>query len=1042
MSPEEEKLRLGQPYTVAVSPEGIQIDGRYRLIRGGSVQWFRIPEASWEDRLRRYKQMGFNALDIYIAWNQIEPLPGEFNFEEPSLGRFLDLARSFGLYVAVRPGPFITNEMDGGGLPAWLTKSSTKLSYEADGRPHLRSDDPDFIEPTRRYLTRLNEFLRPYMADRGGPIILYVIENEYTWFEKAFSLEKLFWLEGGFERPPLQEPRTRQYFTALRDIVRQSGVTVPLVSCPGDGRASAMGDVADIIPFPNIYEWANDGQPEEIAYDLLSDMRDPSRHGGAYQNYPSGSMELNRSPQELRRLVMGGLDSFFIFNLVGMIQEGFTNSVTLAARAGDVAPHWGVPGENPPDWLSSIFHFASWEQILTGFVAPITGYFGNVIDYNGAISPSGVQRDLFYQFRRDNLFYQMVESELAASGIPHRSAEGDGGGLRIQNKDLGVRQKSGNFHYWHAMPNGSSLIALMNQSGKPQVLSPGSISFRNRLIPRFEPMSIATGDEQRLSYSQFLLVDWPLSSTVKLAYTTSEVLTEKPYNQETLLILYGVQGTAGELSLEGEGLELIAADPRLQLRESSPKGISLSYQHEEGLEAALEAKDGSRYRLLITTREQAGRTWFLQVGGKDIVLLGMEGLERVETKGDQLRFVHAADQRETQLFVLSPEAFDLQGWLSQSGGSEKLHGKRFAKRPRVDRPSFPRIDKGLVKSDRAETSLSYNDQSWRRWEGKPRSLESFDILKGRAWYRTEFEIGDAKDFVKYDDLYIQSASDIVGIYLNDQYIGTVNPFGTEIASRSYHSRYGLGSLVPYLKVGRNVLAFRTEIWGHGSFMFGKGTVIATQARIPALPYDGLKGLLGQARIGPLALTQWRVRESFSGELAGYAVKDIDESEWQEHEGAFQLKKGDILWYRTELDTDELPKADRWAAAPVLRLKGQRIKATVYFNGKILGRWLSDTNWLQKGYWGRAQRGMWVDLSPDDFPLPPEIWFDEGRRNTLAISFEDCSAPGEEPGFAEAPILTLNEEDIQWKGSEMLRGPGLRWRDEVILDLFPTENVER
>ncbi|MBK6758927.1 MAG: hypothetical protein IPG70_15585 [Moraxellaceae bacterium] len=41
------------------------------------------------------------------------------------------------------------------------------------------------------------------------------------------------------------------YFTALRDIVRNDGITVPITTCPGDGKASATGDVAGIMP--NVY---------------------------------------------------------------------------------------------------------------------------------------------------------------------------------------------------------------------------------------------------------------------------------------------------------------------------------------------------------------------------------------------------------------------------------------------------------------------------------------------------------------------------------------------------------------------------------------------------------------------------------------------------------------------------------------------------------------------------------------------------------------------------------------------------------------------
>src|SRR5688572_3955682 len=144
-------------------------------------------------------------------------------------------------------------------------------------------------------------------------------------------------------------------------------------------------------------------------------MHDPAQHGGVYLDMPSGSMEVARSAQEFRRLFMGGLDVLFGFNMAGMNQEGYLNSVTLAARANDEPPHWGPPGQPQADWLSTIFAFDGIDDIVTGFVAPQFGYFHNVLDYQGAISPSGAQRKLLYEFRRDNMFYDSVEELLAGA---------------------------------------------------------------------------------------------------------------------------------------------------------------------------------------------------------------------------------------------------------------------------------------------------------------------------------------------------------------------------------------------------------------------------------------------------------------------------------------------------------------------------------------------------------------------------------------------------------------------------------------------------
>ncbi|MDX5299848.1 MAG: beta-galactosidase, partial [Gammaproteobacteria bacterium] len=84
-------LADGQPYAVGYDAQGLTIDGEYRLLRGGSLQWFRIPAESWRDRLEKFKAAGFNTVDIYVPWNLIEPREGEFQFSEPDLATFLRL---------------------------------------------------------------------------------------------------------------------------------------------------------------------------------------------------------------------------------------------------------------------------------------------------------------------------------------------------------------------------------------------------------------------------------------------------------------------------------------------------------------------------------------------------------------------------------------------------------------------------------------------------------------------------------------------------------------------------------------------------------------------------------------------------------------------------------------------------------------------------------------------------------------------------------------------------------------------------------------
>uniref|UniRef100_A0A914EGK1 Glycoside hydrolase 35 catalytic domain-containing protein n=1 Tax=Acrobeloides nanus TaxID=290746 RepID=A0A914EGK1_9BILA len=41
-----------------------------------SIHYFRIHPDLWNDRLQRVRALGFNAVQVYVAWNMHEPIEG------------------------------------------------------------------------------------------------------------------------------------------------------------------------------------------------------------------------------------------------------------------------------------------------------------------------------------------------------------------------------------------------------------------------------------------------------------------------------------------------------------------------------------------------------------------------------------------------------------------------------------------------------------------------------------------------------------------------------------------------------------------------------------------------------------------------------------------------------------------------------------------------------------------------------------------------------------------------------------------------------
>lgn len=167
------------PHSFRVEGGKFLLDGKPFQIIAGEMHYARIPREYWRARLRLAKAMGLNTITTYVFWNFHEPRPGEYDFSgQHDVAEFVREAQSEGLYVNLRPGPYSCAEWEWGGFPAWLLKDHGIV---------VRSTDPKFMEPARRWLLRLGKELAPLQLANGGPIIAVQVENEYGSFGSDHS---------------------------------------------------------------------------------------------------------------------------------------------------------------------------------------------------------------------------------------------------------------------------------------------------------------------------------------------------------------------------------------------------------------------------------------------------------------------------------------------------------------------------------------------------------------------------------------------------------------------------------------------------------------------------------------------------------------------------------------------------------------------------------------------------------------------------------------------------------------------------------------
>ena len=177
------------------------LNGKPFVVKAAELHYPRIPRAYWEHRIRMCKSLGMNTVCLYVFWNIHEQREGEFDFTgNNDVAAFCRLCQKHGMYVIVRPGPYVCAEWEMGGLPWWLLKKK-------DIR--LREQDPYFMQRVEIFEKEVGRQLAPLTVQNGGPIIMVQVENEYGSYGKD-----------------------KAYVGAIRDIVRKSGFDkVSLFQC-------------------------------------------------------------------------------------------------------------------------------------------------------------------------------------------------------------------------------------------------------------------------------------------------------------------------------------------------------------------------------------------------------------------------------------------------------------------------------------------------------------------------------------------------------------------------------------------------------------------------------------------------------------------------------------------------------------------------------------------------------------------------------------------------------------------------------------------
>ncbi|MDO4791717.1 MAG: beta-galactosidase, partial [Buchananella hordeovulneris] len=189
----------GKPHRIRWDKQSFYVDDERLHVWSGELHHWRLPSPEhWRDVFQKLRASGFNAVSLYFFHGLHQSTEnGSYDFSGiKDIDKLLTMAKEEGLYVIVRPGPYVNAEISMGGLPAYMSNYT---------QSSLRSVQN--LDKAKEWLGEFNKIAKKHqITDGGGSIILYQAENEL--------LSDVSW-RGDFLRE-------------LTRFIKSDGITVPV----------------------------------------------------------------------------------------------------------------------------------------------------------------------------------------------------------------------------------------------------------------------------------------------------------------------------------------------------------------------------------------------------------------------------------------------------------------------------------------------------------------------------------------------------------------------------------------------------------------------------------------------------------------------------------------------------------------------------------------------------------------------------------------------------------------------------------------------
>ncbi|KAK6821046.1 family 35 glycosyl hydrolase [Apiospora arundinis] len=478
------------------------INGERLFVFSGEFHYWRYPVPElWRDLLEKIKAAGFNAFSIYNHWGYHNPKPGVLDFETGAhnFTSIMTMAKELGMYMIIRPGPYVNAEANAGGFPLWVTTGAYG---------ELRDNDPRYTEAWKPYMSEVSRIIAPHLITNGGNVVIFQIENELgnQWKNIANRTDNT----------PVQE-----YMQLLEDTARDNGIDVPLTHN---------------APNMNGYSWSKDFSNATGNIDVVG-----------LDSYPScWSCNLSECTGTNGEYVAYQTINYYdYFTVQSPTQPNFMPEF----QGGSYNP-WGGPRGGCPADIGVDFANLFYRNLIYQRVSAISLYmlFGGTswgwhaapvvatsYDYSSPISENRIIGDKYYETKILTQFTRVAKDLAFTNRLGNSTKYTDNPAIatsELRNPDTGAA--------FYVVMHADSTSANP-ETFKLQVnTSRGAVT-----VPQYGGAIALNGHQAKI-----LVTDFKFGSK-SLLYSTAEVLTYSVVDGKEVLVLWVPTGESAEFSIDG-----------------------------------------------------------------------------------------------------------------------------------------------------------------------------------------------------------------------------------------------------------------------------------------------------------------------------------------------------------------------------------------------------------------------------------------------------------------------------------------------------------